>query len=316
MAAASARTRTRPGCWVSCSRFRTPPACSRRTPTTRAAAGSRSMHREAGTRRCWYDGRQGWWCAPSTRSGHDLRGEVDARGRLKRLAKDGAVLEEYVYDDPARNALGRLARGALQGRRAGVRLRRGRAAVPTYVSLRRPRRTRRRSPTVTTALGREISVTHTDGTSFSARADGERLGARRARTCSLRSTTIRAGCRCGLQYANGVVTANRRTRRDPAGSRTQQTTGPGGVLEDVTLPLRRDGMPARGRGRRARRARQAHLCLRSALPAQRVCGRWRAAPTRVREYGYANFMNLARYDEADVDAALRRRRPSGPAQPA
>jgi RHS repeat-associated protein len=64
--------------------------------------------RDSGERKIWYDARRK---PVRTRDGanHEIDATWDALGRILRLASGATILEEYVYDTPSQQALGRLA---------------------------------------------------------------------------------------------------------------------------------------------------------------------------------------------------------------
>ena len=65
-------------------------------------------HRAAGERRLWFDAR-GKVVRSVDANGNDLSVQLDARGRIQRLFAGGTVIEEYIYDEPAQHAYGKLA---------------------------------------------------------------------------------------------------------------------------------------------------------------------------------------------------------------
>lgn len=64
--------------------------------------------RDTGQRKIWYDGRRK---PVRTRDGanHEIDATWDSLGRVLRLVDGSTILEEYVYDTPSQQALGRLA---------------------------------------------------------------------------------------------------------------------------------------------------------------------------------------------------------------
>ena len=187
-------------------------------------------HREAGRRRLFYDAR-GATIGSIDANGNSLRAEIDAKGRLARLELDGVTVEELSYDDPARNALGRLASASYPGGRqdffydaAGRVLQHeyafdGAARVETLSY-------------EYDGLGRQLTVTHTDGRRIARELTPN--GQVRAIPGILDEVSYDArGLPTALHYANGVVTEIEYTP-GPGHVLNQRTTGPNGqVLHDV-----------------------------------------------------------------------------------
>lgn len=72
------------------------------------------QHRDAGTRLLWYDARK-LIVRTLDQRGNDMRATLDARGRVTQLTADGVTIEQYSYDVAAQNALGRLAAAIYTG---------------------------------------------------------------------------------------------------------------------------------------------------------------------------------------------------------
>ena len=66
------------------------------------------MLRDAGNRKLWYDAGKRLVRSVDGQ-GNDLRAVWDPVGRLQRLSNGAETLEEYTYDTPGQNAVGRLA---------------------------------------------------------------------------------------------------------------------------------------------------------------------------------------------------------------
>jgi RHS repeat-associated protein len=187
-------------------------------------------HREAGQRRLWYDGR-GKVVRARDADGRDLRADIDALGRLTRLRSGSTVLEQFTYDDPARNALGRLAEVSYRGGRQRFRYdSAGRMTLHEY-----------RFDNVAAAhtlayeydpLGREVAVTHTDGTRIARQLTPN--GWTRAIPGFLNEVVYDPrGLPTRIVFANGVTTEIAYTE-GPGRVKTQRTVGPTGqVMEDV-----------------------------------------------------------------------------------
>jgi RHS repeat-associated protein len=254
-----------------------------------------AAHREAGQRKLYYDGR-GKVVRALDAAGNDLRAELDPLGRLSRLTSGAVVLEDYTYDDAARNAIGRLAsvtyRGGSQSYRydaAGRTVEReyrfdGVAQVHTLRF-------------EFDALGRETAVVHGDGTRFD--YDLTANGLVRAIPGVLNEVSYDPrGLPVRITYANNVVTAL--TYSDgPARVTRQRTTGPGGVvLEDSTFTydamrmlLAQDDAAPAGQGARAFAYDPLYQLSRSTITEG-------GAPV-VRDCHYTNHWNLDRLDEAN-----------------
>jgi RHS repeat-associated protein len=188
-------------------------------------------HRDAGSRKIWYDAKRK---AVRTldANGNDLRAEIDFRGRLVRLSTAAVTLEEYVYDDPARNALGRLAQvsypGGKQifnydqtGRLTGHEYQFDGAPAPHKMSYEYD------------LLGREVAVTHPDGTRIAKKLT--RNGWVKSIDGFLSGVTYNSrGLPAKIKFANGVVTDTTYTD-GPGRVKTQKTAnGAALVLEDIT----------------------------------------------------------------------------------
>jgi YD repeat-containing protein len=252
-------------------------------------------HREAGTRRIWFDARRKAVRAVDAR-GRDVRAEIDARGRIGRLSVDGAVVEQYTYDDPARHALGRLAEVSYRGGRqsfhydAAGRLERhdhffdGHAA-PHSVTYEYD------------GLGRQIARTHTGGLRIARELTPN--GWVRAIPGFVNAVEYDArGLPIDIRYANGVTTTS--TYTEGTGRlKSRRTTGPGGqVFEDATfdydllqmLLASHDAAPA-GRGTRTYAYDPLYQIVASTAD--------EAGVARTRTYTYAAPFNLSGFGEAD-----------------
>ncbi len=194
-------------------------------------------HREGGRRRAFYDAR-GMAIGSRDANGNDLRAEIDPQGRLVRLALADSVVEEFTYDDPVRNALGRVASVTYPGGRQDFTYdTAGRVLQHEYTfdGAARPESLSYEYD----GLGRELAVTHTDGR----RVERELTPNGRVRAISgiLDEVAYDArGLPTTLRYGNGVVTEVE-YEAGPGRVRRQRTIGPAGqVLHDVTYE--RDGL--------------------------------------------------------------------------
>jgi len=196
-----------------------------------------SDNREGGRRRKFYDAR-GSTIASIDAEGNDLRAEIDLHGRLVRLLLGGSTVEEFTYDDPARNAHGRVAAVTYPGGRQDF----------TYDVAGRVTRHEYAFDGAARAeslsyeydgLGREVAVTHTDGRRIERELTAN--GRVRAIPGVLDEVSYDArGLPTTLRYANGVVTEVA-YEAGPGRVSHQRTTGPAGqVLHDVTYE--RDGL--------------------------------------------------------------------------
>jgi RHS repeat-associated protein len=251
------------------------------------------QHRDAGTRRLWYEARRKV-VRTLDANGNDVRAEIDALGRLVRLRAGANVLEEYRYDLPAQQALGRLAEVTYTGGQQTFNYdAAGRLKTHTYrfVGMANPH-------TLTydyDLLGREVAVTHPDGTRISKELTPN--GWVKAIPGVLDSVTYDArGLPVKRNYHNGVQTETTYTP-GPGRVKTQKTLGPlGQVLEDITYEYDRmemllssnDTAPG-GPGRRAF-AYDPFYQLKASTASEA------GAPVTQR-YEYSDHYNLSRFDE-------------------
>jgi RHS repeat-associated protein len=250
--------------------------------------------RESGERKIWYDARKKPVRALDP-AGHDLRATWDALGRQTRLASGDGALEEYTYDDPARQALGRLAEVSYPGGRqsftydAAGRLRErawrfdGEAAPHTVGYEYDP-------------LGRETAAVHTGGTRVERRLTAN--GWLRAVPGVIDEIEHDPrGLPASILYANGV-----RTRYDytpgPGRIRRQTTTSPQGdvlakldfTFDAMEVMLTRDDGSPGGGGRRG-------FSYDPLYQLTAVTSTEGGHPVE-RRYDYAADYNLRRFDEA------------------
>jgi RHS repeat-associated protein len=250
--------------------------------------------REAAERRVWYDGRKKP-IRTQDGAGHDILASWDAAGRLLRLTSAGGTLEEYTYDTAAQHAFGRLAQVTYAGGRqvfdydpAGRLTQRayfyeGEAVPQTMRYDYDP-------------LGREIAVTHTDGTRIA--RDLTANGWLRAVPGVIQRITYDPrGMPSGILYQNGVRTTYDYTP-GPGRIRRQTTLSPQNVaLEDVQYAFDKmevmlssnDTAPG-GVGLRS----YTYDPLYQLTSMSSVEG---GNPVR-RQYDYADGYNLARFEEA------------------
>ena len=251
--------------------------------------------RDVGQRQLWYNA-----CKKVVRTrdaeGNDVQADIDARDRITRLKAGAVVLEEYVYDDPARNALGRLARVTYRG---GQQLfnydTAGRLLRHEYLfdGLAAPQ-------TLTyeyDLLGRETAVTHTDGTRVAKTLTPN--GWVRAIPGFLNQVDYDPrGLPSRLVYANNVTTELSYTP-GPGRVMRQKTLGPAAqVMEDVNyqydkleLLLSSNDTAPGGAGLRAYGYDPLYQI--TSFTSNEAAG-----PV-TRRYEYTNHFNLTRFDETN-----------------
>jgi RHS repeat-associated protein len=266
--------------------------------------------REAGGRRMWYDARRG-----AVRSldaaGNEIRAEWDALGRQTRLSGAGGLLEEYVYDDPARNALGRLAEVRYPGGRqeftygpSGRLLRRdyffdGEADPQSLAYEYDP-------------LGRETAIVHGDGTRIERQLTLNGWLSRIPGVIDGLDLDPR-GLPTEIRYANGVRTSLAYTP-GPGRISSVSTVGPQGALQQIEFGfdqmdvlIRSDDASPGGAGTRT-------FDYDPLYQLSTMHGTENGAPV-LHRYDYAADYNLRRNDEAGVtihyDDAARPDRLSG-----
>ncbi len=251
-------------------------------------------HREAGTRRLWYDGRNKV-VRTQDANGNDVRAELDALGRLTRLSAGATTLEQYTYDDLARNALGRLAEVTYRGGRQSFHY------DPAGRLTRREHRFDGVADVHTLSyeydlLGRETAMVHADGTRISRRLTPN--GRVRAIPGFLDEVVYDPrGRPTRLAFANGVVTEIGYTP-GPGRVNTQRTVGPGGqVMEDFTytydqlkLLLGQNDTAPGGMG--------SHTFDYDPLYQLRRATSTEGGAPVTRPYDYVDHFNLTRLDEA------------------
>jgi RHS repeat-associated protein len=251
-------------------------------------------HREAGNRKIWYDAKRK---AVRTldANGNDLRAMLDAKGRLVRLSSGAAVLEQYVYDDPARNALGRLAEVTYPGGKQVFNYdQAGRLARHEYHfdGVAAPHTLAYEYD----LLGREVTIAHPDGTRISKQLT--RNGWVKSMQGFVSAVVYDArGLPTRITFANGVVTDTTYTN-GPGRVKTQRTVnGLGQVLENLiydydkmeVLLASQDTAPG-GLGQRS----YAYDPLYQITRATTDAGNGSVA----RQYDYTGHYNLAQFDEA------------------
>jgi RHS repeat-associated protein len=194
-------------------------------------------HREGGRRRVFYDAR-GTAIRSLDANGNDLRAEIDPQGRLVQLALAGSVVETFTYDDPARNALGRVASVTYPGGRQDFAYDTAGRVVSHEYAFDGAARTETLSYEYD-GLGREVAVIHTDGQRIERELTSN--GRVRAIPGILDEISYDArGLPTAVRYANGVVTEVA-YEAGPGRVSHQRTTSPTGqMLHDVTYE--RDGL--------------------------------------------------------------------------
>lgn len=253
-------------------------------------------HREAGTRRMWFDGRRKVVRMVDGRN-RDIRAMLDARGRLVQLTENGTVVEQYRYDDPAHGALGKLAEVTYPGGRQ----------VFQYDSAGRLVRHAyhfdgHAEPHVVTfeydPLGRETARHHSNGVSI--RKTLTPNGWVKGIHGILDEVSYNArGLPILLRYANGVTTECTYTH-GPGRVKTRVTRGPQGTkFEDVensydALGLLVESVDAVGTHVRRR---YSYDPLYQILNTEIDDG----THSRSLAYHYAGGYNLAKFDESDLE---------------
>jgi RHS repeat-associated protein len=120
------------------------------------------QQRDAGTRRVYYDARN-LVVRTLDANGNDIRATLDERGRLTQLATGGNVIEQYRYDDLAQHALGKLAEVSYAGGSQRFVYNAAGGLVTheyRFDGVAAPHTLRYEHD----LLGRELAVTHPDGT--------------------------------------------------------------------------------------------------------------------------------------------------------
>jgi RHS repeat-associated protein len=188
-------------------------------------------HREGGLRKTFRDAR-GRVVGSRDPKGNEIRAEIDAKGRLVRLTLDGETVEELTYDDPVRNAHGRLASAIYPGGRQDFTYDAAGRIVRHDYAFDGADRVESLAYEYD-GLGRELAVSHTDGRRIERELTPN--GWVRAIPGILDEVSYDArGLPTTLRYANGVVTDIDYTR-GPGYVRRQRTTGPAGeLLHDIT----------------------------------------------------------------------------------
>jgi RHS repeat-associated protein len=250
-----------------------------------------AAHREAGTRRLFYDGRGNVVRAVDA-NGNDLSAEIDAMGRLTRLSAGGGVIEQYTYDDPARNALGRLAEVMYAGGSQHYRYdAAGRVVEHEH------RFSGVEAPHTRTyeydAQGRQVAVRHSDGTRIAQMLTANGWVA--AIPGFVDEVVYNArGLPTRISFSNGVVTEMTYTD-GPGRVATQRTRGPnGGMLEDIAysydrmrMLLGQNDVAPGGFGNQTFEYDPLYQLRRA------------TAPDGTRQYPYVDHFNLARLEEAE-----------------
>ncbi|MGH3372553.1 MAG: toxin TcdB middle/N-terminal domain-containing protein, partial [Nocardioidaceae bacterium] len=252
-------------------------------------------HREAGQRRMWYDGR-GKTVRTADPNGNDLHAEIDALGRLARLTAGGTTLEQYRYDDPVQNALGRLAEVTYDGGRQRFHYdTAGRLTLHEY-------RFDGAAAAHTLAyeydlLGREIAHTHTDGTRIARQLAPN--GWVRAIPGFLNEVAYDPrGLPTRLVFANGVTTELTYTD-GPGRVATQRTVGPGGqLMEDVSYDYDKLRMLL-GQADTAPGGRGTQTFDYDPLYQLRRTTSTGGTGSVTQHYEYTDHLNLSRFDEMD-----------------
>jgi RHS repeat-associated protein len=259
------------------------------------------QHREAGVRCIWYDGR-GEVIRTQDANGNDLRAEIDARRRLTRLHMNGAILEEYTYDDTTRHALGRLSQVTYPGGRQCFSYdAQGRLEEREYQfdGLASPQRLSYSYD----RLGREIAMSHYNGSQAGLTVQYELTANGWVRAMPGFVSRVRydpRGLPSEVMYQNGVITQTTFTP-GPGRVAVQSTFGPAGqVLEQLTfeydhlemLLSSNDTSPG-GCGRREFSYDPLYQII-SAIDQG-------SNPPVIQQYTYAHGMNLSRFDEMGRD---------------
>jgi YD repeat-containing protein len=173
-------------------------------------------------------------------NGNDLRIDFDARGRMLRLSTGtGAVLENYIYDDPSKNALGRLALVTYPGGSQSFQYDSAGRTVQKDVAFSGGSSHAMRYEY--DYLGRETAVVHTGG--LRVEKSLTLNGWVSAITGVLSAVTYNArGLPDRISYANGVTT-DLTYLEGPGRITKQRTTGPAAQLyEDLIYDLDKMGV--------------------------------------------------------------------------
>lgn len=196
-------------------------------------------HRAAGQRKLYFNAK-GQVARSVDAGGNDLRIAFDSRGRMLRLATGaGAVLEDYTYDDLAKNALGRLALVTYPGGSQSYRYDTAGRTVRKDVSF--SGGTSHSIGYEYDYLGRETAASHTGG--LRVEKSLTLNGWVSAITGVLSGVTYNArGLPERISYANGVTT-DLNYLEGPGRTTRQRTTGPAAqVYEDITYDLDKMGL--------------------------------------------------------------------------
>jgi RHS repeat-associated protein len=257
-------------------------------------------HRAAGTRSLWYNAK-GQVVRSLDANGHDLRVEYDALGRNRRLLiNGGGLLEDYTYDDLARNAFGRLAQVTYSGGMQAFRYDRAGRVVQKETTFGGGA-----SHSIDYEydyLGRELAEVHTGGIRIEKSLTMN--GWVRAIGGVLSNVTYNPrGLPDRVEYANGVAT-DFTYLEGPGRVTRQRTTGPGAqVYEDVTCDLDRMGLllsmndvASVGNGGASGLTSFTYDPLYQVRSFTADDG----AGPQTRQYDYANRLNLSRIPEADA----------------
>jgi RHS repeat-associated protein len=253
-------------------------------------------HRDAGSRRLWYDAGKTVVRTLDPR-GNDVGAEYDALGRLVRLTLGGVETETYAYDDTAASGWGRLTEASYAGGAQRFRYNaRGQIEEHEFEFDGQP------APLTITygydGLGKQTAVTYPDGTAVS--YEYYRNGMLRAIPGFVDLAEYDArNLPTKTTFANGVVTEVSYTA-GPGRVKTQRTTGPGGELYedrsysfDLMQRVRSSADTAPG-AQHALEYEFDDLAQLTRVSGTDVSG------TYANTYAYANARNLARLDEAGV----------------
>ena len=250
--------------------------------------------RESGERRIWYDARKKPVRTVDA-AGRDLRADWDATGRQTHLRSGADVLEEYTYDTPAQNALGRIASVRYSGGRQAFFYDKAGRVVRRHYEFDGVAGSRSLQYEYD-ALGRETAMIHEDGTRIERRLAFNGWVASVANAIDAVVHDPR-GFPAEMLYANGVRTTSEFTS-GPGRVKRQTSVSPGGevyeqvefAFDKMDLVLSRNDTAPGGTGLRTFRYDPlGQLTSSTSMENDNPV---------TRNYEYAPDYNLRRFDEA------------------
>jgi RHS repeat-associated protein len=252
--------------------------------------------RESGERKIWYDARKKP-IQSQDGAGHAIKASFDSAGRLLKLMDGDSVIEEYLYDNLAQNAFGRVAQITYPGGRQDFQYNNaGQLLERTY----------RYKGEATThslryeydTLGREIALIHSDGT----RIEHQLMfnGWVKAIPNVVQDIQYDArGLPTAILYKNNVKTTYRYTA-GPGKISRQITSGPGNVLlEDVSFSFDKMGILLSSNDVAPNGAGIRSYAYDPLSQLMSVTAVENGNPVK-RNYDYAPVYNLRKFEEASV----------------